>query len=162
MLDIEHHVNIWQVSPQISSGNTCQIWMRFNESNLKGTYVRLKMFLMERLTNGALVTPTTGHPGGHCTATIKVTHLEDKSLQVIRWSIIRGLHTFDSMHPVMTSRATWLNGPIARYVKFLVAHAPGMTGTSVFPAVRVSDADMYRGTCVTQWCMAGSLTSGFL
>ena len=32
-LAIEHHVYIWQVSPQLSCGDTCQIWMWFRESN---------------------------------------------------------------------------------------------------------------------------------
>ena len=32
-LTIEYHVYIWQVSPQPSCGNTCQIWMWFRESN---------------------------------------------------------------------------------------------------------------------------------
>ena len=47
----------------------------------------------------------------------------------------------------------------ARYVKFGVAHAPGMSS----PPPRVSDPDMHHGTCVThvQWCMPGLLTSGF-
>ena len=31
MLTIEGHVCIWQVSPQLSCGDTCQIWMWFNE-----------------------------------------------------------------------------------------------------------------------------------
>ena len=29
MLDIEYHVYIWQVSPQLSCGDTCQIWKWF-------------------------------------------------------------------------------------------------------------------------------------
>ena len=33
MLDIKYHVYIWQVSPQLSCGDTCQIWMWFKESN---------------------------------------------------------------------------------------------------------------------------------
>ena len=55
------------------------------------------------------------------------------------------------------------NGPLARYVKLLVAHAPGMPGTFSAP-LRISDPDMHHGTCVTHvpWCMPGSLTSGFL
>ena len=55
------------------------------------------------------------------------------------------------------------NGPVARYIKLRVAHAPGMTGT-FSPLPWVSDPDMHRGTCVTHvpWCMPGSLTSGFL
>ena len=32
-LAIEYHVYIWQVSPQLSCGDTCQIWMWFKYSN---------------------------------------------------------------------------------------------------------------------------------
>ena len=32
-LAIEYRVYIWQVSPQLSCGDTCQIWMWFRESN---------------------------------------------------------------------------------------------------------------------------------
>ena len=55
------------------------------------------------------------------------------------------------------------NGPLARYVKLRIAHAPGIPGT-LFPPPRVRDPDMHRGRCVTHlpWCMPGSLTSGFL
>ena len=54
------------------------------------------------------------------------------------------------------------HGPLDKYVKLRVAHAPGMPGT-FSPPPRVSDADMYRGTCVTHvpWCMPGSLTCSF-
>ena len=31
--DLEYHVYIWQVSPQLSCGNNCQIWMWFKEHN---------------------------------------------------------------------------------------------------------------------------------
>ena len=52
------------------------------------------------------------------------------------------------------------HGPLARYVKLRVTHGPGMP--SLPP--RVSDPDMYHGTCVTHalWCMSGSQTSGVL
>ena len=33
MPTIEYHVDIWQVSPQLSCGDTCQIWMWFKECN---------------------------------------------------------------------------------------------------------------------------------
>ena len=48
-------------------------------------------------------------------------------------------------------------GPLTRYVKLRVAHAPGMFS----PPPRAS---MLHGTCVTHvpWSMPGSLTSGFL
>ena len=55
------------------------------------------------------------------------------------------------------------HGPLARYVKLRVAHAPGILGTFSSPP-RVSDPDMPHGTCVrhVSWCMPGSLTSNFL
>ena len=40
------------------------------------------------------------------------------------------------------------SGPLARYLKLQVAHAPGIPGT-FSPPPRVSDPDMYHGTCVT-------------
>ena len=54
-------------------------------------------------------------------------------------------------------------GPLARYVKLWVVHAPGMPGTSS-PPLRVCDPDMHHGTCVTRlaWCMTGSITIRFL
>ena len=54
-------------------------------------------------------------------------------------------------------------GPLARYVRLWVAHAPGMPETFSRPP-QVSDPDTYHGTCVTHvpWCMPGSLSSGFL
>ena len=54
-------------------------------------------------------------------------------------------------------------GPLSRYEKLRVAHAPGMAGTFSPPPL-FSDPDMHHGTCVTHvpWCMPGSLTSGFL
>ena len=52
------------------------------------------------------------------------------------------------------------HGPLARYVKLLVAHMPG----TFSPTTWVSDPDMHHGTCVTHvtWCMPGSLTNGIL
>ena len=55
------------------------------------------------------------------------------------------------------------HGPLTRYVKLRVAHAPGMLGT-FSPPPRVRDPDMHHGTCVAYvpWCMSGSLTNGLL
>ena len=53
------------------------------------------------------------------------------------------------------------HGPLTRYVKLWVTHAPGMPGTFSPPPL-VSDPAMHHGTCVTHvpWCMSGSLTRG--
>ena len=55
------------------------------------------------------------------------------------------------------------NGPLTRYVKLRVAHASRIPVT-FSPPPRVSDPDMYHGTCIPHvpWCMPGSLTGGFL
>ena len=55
------------------------------------------------------------------------------------------------------------HGPLARYVKLRVAHAPGIPGT-FSPPPQVNYPDMHHGTCVKHvpWCMPGSLTGGFL
>ena len=55
------------------------------------------------------------------------------------------------------------HGPLTRYAKLRVAHAPEMPGR-FSPPSRVSDSDMHHGTCVTHVprCMTGSLTSGFI
>ena len=55
------------------------------------------------------------------------------------------------------------NGPLTRYIKLRVVHAPGMRGT-FSPPPRGSDPGMHHGTCVTHvpWCTPGSLTSGII
>ena len=82
----------------------------------------------------------------------------------LRTSLNESLHK--CRYAVDVSRMTELNiihGPLARYVKSRVAHAPGMPGT-FSPPPRVSDPDMHHGTCVMHvpWGMPGSLTSEFL
>ena len=39
-LIIEYHVYIWQVAPQLSCGDTCQIWMWFKEYNRQFCKIR--------------------------------------------------------------------------------------------------------------------------
>ena len=57
-------------------------------------------------------------------------------------------------------------GPLTRYVKLGVAHAPGMLGTFCRHRLQrkplVSDPDVHHGTCVMHvpWCTSGSLSRG--
>ena len=55
-----------------------------------------------------------------------------------------------------------VNGPLTRYAKLRVVHAPGMPGTFPQP-LPVSEPDQHHGTCLAYvpWCMPGSLTSSF-
>ena len=53
-LAIEYHVYIWRVLPQLSCGDTCQIWIWFKESNIS----KIKILFVEVLIKWALVTPT--------------------------------------------------------------------------------------------------------
>ena len=72
-------------------------------------------------------------------------------------------HIYDHPEKWPYQRGSTLHGPLTRYVKLRVAHAPGIPWT-FSPPPQVSDPDMHYGTCVTHvpLCMPGSLTSGFL
>ena len=76
-----------------------------------------------------------------------------------RWSYLID----ECFHPTKQYVSALANGALARYVILRVAHTPGMPGT-FSPPPQISDPDVYHGKCVThvQWCMPGSLTSGFL
>ena len=50
--------------------------------------------------------------------------------------------------PQAELRISIIYGPLARYVKLRVAHAPGMPGT-FSPPSWVGDPDMHHGTCLT-------------
>ena len=56
-LDIEYHVYIWQVSPQLSCGDTCQIWMWFNES--KRYFCKIENFAYGEINKHSFSNP---HP----------------------------------------------------------------------------------------------------
>ena len=77
------------------------------------------------------------------------------------------LHIIVTMTEVHDDVIAWKRyppyGPLARYLKFRVAHAPGIPGTFSHPP-RYNDPDMHHGTCVTHvpWCMPRSLTSGLI
>ena len=64
---------------------------------------------------------------------------------------------------ISTLALSVVNGPLTRFAKLRVAHAPVMSET-FSPPLRVSDPDMHHGTGVTHvpWCMPGSLMSGIL
>ena len=72
------------------------------------------------------------------------------------YDLFNGSHCFLSYFQVV------LHGPLTRYTKLQVVHAPGMPGT-FSPPPQVSAPDMHQGMCMTHvpWCMPGSLTSGF-
>ena len=64
-LPVEYCLHIWQGSPQLNCGDTCQIWMWFKESNWHFYKIKdflngeinvqsFKYFLMEKLINRAL------------------------------------------------------------------------------------------------------------
>ena len=57
-LAIKYQAHIWQVSPQLSCSGTSQIWM-WLKSQIR-IFARSKILLMEKCTNGALVSLTPG------------------------------------------------------------------------------------------------------
>ena len=56
-LAIEYHVYIWQVSPQLSCGDTCQIWMWFRES--KRCFCKIENFAYGEISERSFSNP---HP----------------------------------------------------------------------------------------------------
>ena len=84
-------------------------------------------------------------------------------LSINVWHITTNTSTIGPSYTPIDHSHKFHNGPLTRYAKVQVAHAPGMPGT-FSPPPRVSDPGMHHGTCVTHvpWCMPGSLTSGFL
>ena len=52
LLDSLLRIHIWQVSPQLSCGDTCQIWMWYSIANMYFANAE------KRETNGTKVTPT--------------------------------------------------------------------------------------------------------
>ena len=65
----------------------------------------------------------------------------------------------------ISSSGLRLHGPLTRYVKLRVVHAPGMPGIFSPPPTSkeiASDLGMHHGTCVTHvpWSMSESLTRG--
>ena len=74
------------------------------------------------------------------------------------------------LNDYITSRSVCCqcNGPLTRYLKFLVAHAPGtflhhrLQRKPSNPILPVTDPDMHHSTWVTHvpWCMSESLTPG--
>ena len=96
----------------------------------------------------------------HYVELLKKTHAKKVMNKRINASWVNsfdlGIMTFILVH--VSHSCPCVFGPLARYVKLLVAHAPGMPGR-FFPSPRVSDPDMRHGTCVTHvpWWMLGSL-----
>ena len=85
-----------------------------------------------------------------------------QQLGFIRLTCNTLLHSLKRFPVILVGGVIIGHGPLTRYAKLRVVHAPGMPGT-FSPPPRVSDHDMHQGTCVTHmsWCMPGSLTSGF-
>ena len=57
-LAIEYHVYIWQVSPQLSCGDTCQIWMWSKESNRY--FCKIENFAYGEISERSFSNPTPG------------------------------------------------------------------------------------------------------
>ena len=55
-LAIEYHVYFWQVSPQLSCGDTCQKWMWFRESNRY--FCKIENFAYGEISERSFSNPT--------------------------------------------------------------------------------------------------------
>ena len=62
-LAIEYHVYIWQVSPQLSCGDTCQIWMWSKESNRY--FCKIENFACGEISERSFSNPHTWSTRGY-------------------------------------------------------------------------------------------------
>ena len=60
-LAVKYRVYIWQVSPQLSCGDTCQIWMWFEESNMY--FCEIENFAYGKINERSFSNP---HPSTVC------------------------------------------------------------------------------------------------
>ena len=58
MLAIEYHLYIWQVSPQLSCGDTCQTWMWFNDFN--SHFCKIENFAYGEINEQGFSNPHSG------------------------------------------------------------------------------------------------------
>ena len=119
------------------------------------TRLRLDIVLKRNHHNGALTCLKSP------TADLFVQQLTTKKSSKVRNGPLWWESTWPWPAEGFSSQRAYFYGPLARYVKLLVAHAPGMPGTFSRPP-RVSDPNMHHGMTHVPWFMPGSLTSGFL
>ena len=100
---IEYHVYIWQVSPQLSRGDTCRIWMWFKESN---RYIsKIQIFVCREISERSFSNPHPWlqlSPGGHFT--INMESLQYRKFHhgdemVIRLSYLHSVNYYSGKMP---------------------------------------------------------------
>ena len=129
-------------------------------------YIEIIIFLHISLGYDYMVYMVYTDPDVRCPKkTVKLNHSLTRSL--LQWVVVVSFFTdrnyMWSRHIIMSSQIIPQinhNGPLTRYAKLRVTHAPGMPGTcSPHRLLRkplVSDPGMHH----VPWCMSGSLTRG--
>ena len=72
-LAVRYRVYIWQVSPQLSCGDTCQIWMWFKESNMY--FYKIENFAYEEINERSFSNPHLRYTTHRPLADIMITSL---------------------------------------------------------------------------------------
>ena len=100
-LAIEYRVYIWQVSPQLSCGDTCQIWMWFRESNRY--FCKIENFAYGEISERSFSNP---HPR---TASSRRLHGVGEKLRTPRRDKVQfAFHTVtDTYVPVSIPHCQW-------------------------------------------------------
>ena len=121
LLAIEHHVYILQVLPQLSCGNTCQIWKWFKQSD---TFARSEILLTESINERNFSDPfpisayiitiyadilaPNRHRSSATTTLIRWWHMTHNITYVLRcsrttnsWHFTDILHVFNLLSPLL-------------------------------------------------------------
>ena len=78
-LAIEYDVYIWQVSPRVSCGDTCQIWLCFKDQ--KATFARSNTLLTEKLKSEAL----TQYHGCWCPGSLRRQDISSNDIDFVEY-----------------------------------------------------------------------------
>ena len=145
-LAIEYHVYIWQVSPQLSCVDTCQIWMWFEESNMY--FCQVENFAYGEINKQSFSNP---HPW---TIWTKWTHIEVPSYQY------RKSHCGDKT----AVRSSYLHNGISCSSKVTRIHLyiESAHWSHIFKTLWVPNQELLLKTCLKIWTHLSLTQSGLV
>ena len=92
-LDFKCHVYIWQVSPQLSCGDTCQIWMWFKEANIY--FCKIENFAYGEINERSFSNP---HPKWG------MISMGENRLSVVMYGLIMSCKKYSNVCAFVTNR----------------------------------------------------------
>ena len=141
-IPVWYQVHIWQVSPQLSRGDTWQLWTRLKVSDLY--FAKSKFPVTEKITNGALVNPLLpprpASMGVHVANNCFHTHLNMDGNHFSHQHEHSIYCNYGKRKLPFCIMMTSLNGNIFRVTGHLCGE---FTGHRWIPSTKASDAELW-------------------